>query len=179
MSAPSDPKVRGRLCNLAFAGTSVDKPIKDFKAFTALLKEWHAHEIEDDIWQELWQKLEHDPEWFDVSALRDRMKALLLKDRHRALLYSTKSGKTVELNKTKRTVRYTHPIADVGTIKLKYDGTRFLVDDVSGEVRINNTAVKVGRELLESCVIVLGDSMTRSQSQRYSITFDPSHPEVD
>jgi len=173
-----DPQERGRLCNLSFAPEGLDEPITDYVAFIALLKEWGAHEIEDDVWQALWQKLEHDPDWFDVAELRDRMKALLLENQHRALFYATRSGKTVELNKNKRTVRYTHPIADVGTIKVKYDGTRFLVAEVSGEVHINNMAVTVGQELLQSCVIVLGDADKRSQSQRYSITFDQSHPEV-
>lgn len=170
---------RGRLCNLAFAQKGLDEPITDCRSLISVLKEWRADEIEDSVWQTLWQKLDYDPDWFNVAALRDRLKALLLENRHRALLYATRSGKTVELSAARTTVRYTHPAGDVGTIKLQYDGTRFLVADVSGEVHINNMAVKAGEELLQSCVIVLGDADKRSQSQRYSITFDQSHPEVD
>ncbi len=172
------PLGRGQLYNLAFARDGLDDPITDCAAFIARLKDWGVLEIEDKLWHELLQTLEYDPDWFDVAALRDRIKALLLENRHRALLYATRSEKTVELNATKRIIRYTHPVADVGTIKIKYDGTRFLVADVSGEVHINNMAVTADQELPQSCVIVLGDANTRSQSQRYSITFDQSHPEV-
>jgi serine/threonine-protein kinase len=53
-----------------------------------------------------------------------------------------------------------------------YDGLRFVVSDVTGNVAINNKSVSNGDVLPGSCVIVLGISY------RTMITVDTSHPEV-
>lgn len=93
----------------------------------------------------------------------------LLRDQHRALLVS--GGKTYLLNKDNRVVQLA--VVGKGALTIGYDGLRFVLSKVSGNVSINNMFLKDGDILPGSCVIVLGD-----QAPRTMITVDVSHPEV-
>jgi serine/threonine protein kinase len=96
----------------------------------------------------------------------------LLRDRHRALLVSGKQ--TYVLDKDQRSVRLS--VAGQGTLTITYEGLRFVISNVSGNVAINNMPLSDGDILPDSCVIVLGppDLGTR----RTMVTVDVSHPEV-
>jgi serine/threonine-protein kinase len=96
----------------------------------------------------------------------------LLRDQHRALLVS--GTNTYWVDKDRRAVRIA--VSGRGSITITYDGLRFVVSGVSGEVAINNIAVSDGDYLPGSCVIVLGP--TESGRRRAMITVDVSHPEV-
>ncbi|HRI67903.1 MAG TPA: hypothetical protein PK156_26880, partial [Polyangium sp.] len=166
---------RGILCNLEFAQDGLDNPETDRDRFISYLEVRGARKIDDEIWQNHWKALLAGGS-LNVNAMKDRLKALVLKDRHRAVVYWR--SKSRELSATRRTQTFVHPMPSIeATLKIEYDGTRFFVAEVAGEVRINNRAFKAGDELPQSCVIVLGNP-SRTWTERYSITFDQSHPEV-
>lgn len=96
----------------------------------------------------------------------------LLKDRHRALLVI--QGKTYVLDKTNRVVQLS--VAGQGEIDVAYDGLRFNITSVSGDVSINNISASVGDTLPGSCVIILGHP--NLGVLRTMLTADVSHPEV-
>ena len=62
----------------------------------------------------------------------------------------------------------------LGSIGIRYDGIRFLVESVSGQVTVNNEDVSVGDRLPSCCVITFGSS----SGNRKFVTFDVSNPEV-
>ena len=108
-----------------------------------------------------------------MVAVRDALARYLLRDRHRALLvYSEKSFR---LDSENRLVKLT--FANVGEIHIKYDGFSFVVDDVAGEVEINNKIVPVGMSMPGASVISLGNAQRRANERKF-ITFDISHPEI-
>ena len=96
----------------------------------------------------------------------------LLRDQHRALLVT--GGTTYTLDASQKAVELA--VKDRGTIHLSYDGLRFVVTHVGGDVSINNMAISNGFVLPGSCVIVLGSPDLGSR--RIFITVDVSHPEV-
>lgn len=108
----------------------------------------------------------------NMATVRDHLSRQLLRDKHQALaVYSNKSN---ILNGSKRTV--TLRLEGIGEIKIEYDGFRFYVASVSGEVFINNQTVISGEEIPGSCVVTLGNTH-RANARKY-ITFDVSNPEV-
>jgi len=117
--------------------------------------------------------LSHDPdERPSMSTVRDQLAKHLLHDKHQAL--AVYNNQTNVLNASKRTVNLKLP--GIGEIKIEYDGLRFFVASVSGEVYINNRAVASGEEIPGSCVVTLGDEHRRN-ARKY-ITFDVSNPEI-
>lgn len=96
----------------------------------------------------------------------------LLRDRHRALLVSKQ--RTYVLDKDNLGVQLS--VSGQGSLKISYDGLRFIVGDVNGNVAINNMAVSDGDALPDSCVIVLGSP--ELMWRRTMVTVDVSHPEV-
>jgi eukaryotic-like serine/threonine-protein kinase len=96
----------------------------------------------------------------------------LLRDRHRALLVS--AGSTYVLDAKKRVVQLS--VTGRGTLDISYDGLRFVVTALSGDVAINNMAVSIGDTLPGSCVITLG--AVELGTRRTFITVDVAHPEV-
>lgn len=96
----------------------------------------------------------------------------LLRDQHRALLVS--KSNIYQLHKDQRAVRLS--VNGHGSLTIKYDGLRFIISDVGGDVAINNIAVTDGDTLPGSCVIVLGSTLLGPR--RTMITVDVSHPEV-
>lgn len=168
------PLGKGRLCKLAFGSTPLNNPSIDRDAFAAQLEAMGADKVRDDTFKTLRRQLTATAQ-FTAHAFRDRLAALLLRDKHRALVYWR--GTSVELGEGRRSARFVHSNPDIASIKIEYDGTRFFVAEVAGEVHINNISPSTGADLPSSCVIVLGNSH-RPWHQRYSITFDQSHPEV-
>jgi eukaryotic-like serine/threonine-protein kinase len=117
--------------------------------------------------------LSHDPdERPSMSTVQDQLAKHLLHDKHQAL--AVYNNQTNVLNATKRMVNLKLP--EIGEIKIEYDGFRFFVASVSGEVYINNRAVASGEEIPGSCVVTLG-AAHRMNARKY-ITFDVSNPEV-
>ncbi len=108
-----------------------------------------------------------------MGHVRDLLSRHLLHDKHQALAVYNNQPKV--LNASKRTVSL--KFSDIGEIKIEYDGFRFCVSTVSGEVFINNQAISVGDEIPKSCVVALGGSHRRADVRKF-ITFDVSNPEV-
>jgi serine/threonine-protein kinase len=115
--------------------------------------------------------LDHDkrPTMIEIAKL---IGLHLLRDRHRALL--TSGGRTYVLDKGNRVVQLSVP--NQGALTVSYDGLRFVVSNVSGDVAINNMSASNGSVLPGSCVIVLGP--VALANKRTIITVDVSHPEV-
>jgi serine/threonine-protein kinase len=67
-------------------------------------------------------------------------------------------------------------LGQLGEIKVSYDGIKFLVDYVTGDVYVNNVSAIVGMELPSTCV--LGFGAFQLGSSREWIPFSSSHPEV-
>lgn len=97
----------------------------------------------------------------------------LIRGRHRGLFVQG-GAKVVELSASQPTVNL--KLGSLGEIQVSYDGLHFVVQAVSGSVRINNAAVSVGDVLHESCLLSFGDPSLGSSQQW--ITFFSSHPEV-
>ena len=108
-----------------------------------------------------------------MSEVRDLLARHVLHDRHQALVVF--EGRESRLSATTRTVDLNLPT--VGQIRVRYDGLDFLVESVSGEVLINNSAVAAGQAIPGSCVVSLGGPLRRTNERKF-ITFDISHPEI-
>ncbi len=108
-----------------------------------------------------------------MNHVRDLLSRHLLHNKHQAL--AVYNNQPSVLNDSKRVVSL--KFADIGEIKIEYDGFRFFVSLVNGEVLINNEAVLAGKEIPKSCVVALGGSHRRADMRRF-ITFDVSNPEV-
>jgi eukaryotic-like serine/threonine-protein kinase len=106
----------------------------------------------------------------DMATVADMLAQDLLRGRHRAQLIQ---GITVhELNSTKPSLGIT---SSAGNITIQYDGTRFFVAKVSGNVFLNNQRITAGSAMLSSCVITLGDA----SDARAFLPFDVSNPEIE
>lgn len=117
--------------------------------------------------------LSHNPdERPPMATVRDQLSRQLLRDKHQAL--AVYNNQTNVLNSSKRTVSLR--VEGIGEIKIEYDGFRFYVVFVSGEVFINNQTVELNEEIPGSCVVALGAAY-RGNNRTY-ITFDISNPEV-
>jgi len=108
----------------------------------------------------------------EASDLRDTIAAHLLHGKHRAsLMYP---GRHHICDSTQTTARVA--VTNLGSLDILYDGSRFLVRAVSGDVSINNRRISQGDVLSGSCLITLGAA--NLGSSRVYVTFDESHPEV-
>lgn len=107
-----------------------------------------------------------------IEEVRDVFAQRLLFGRHRAHL-STGSDE-YNLNTPGQGVRL--DIKGRGSITIRYDGLRFFVASVSGDVFVNNSIVTVCHELPGASVITIG--ATHLGPKRTFVTFDISHPEV-
>jgi serine/threonine-protein kinase len=108
----------------------------------------------------------------EMSEIRDTLASHLLKDQHRALLVF--QGKPYHLDASNRVVDLSAPT--LGTLRITYDGHRFVVSNVSGDVSINNMTISNGHVISGSCVIILG--APAKGAGRIFITLDVAHPEV-
>jgi serine/threonine protein kinase len=107
-----------------------------------------------------------------VASIAQLVGTHLARDRHRALLIS--QGKPYFVDKNKRVVKLS--VANQGSLTINYDGLRFILSDVTGDVAVNNMPLKDGEILPDSCVIVLG--AVALGPRRTMVTVDVSHPEV-
>lgn len=105
-----------------------------------------------------------------MAEIRDVLARQLLRDRHRAWII--KDGATYELSAASRNVNLK---TSVGSVQINYDGFKFKVTSVTGEVYINNKRVVPGSEMLSACVITFGSS---SGGVRAFLTFDVARPEA-
>ena len=96
----------------------------------------------------------------------------LLRDQHRALLIWQR--RPVEVNARGREGKINVP--GVGSAVVRYDGLRFAICDIKGEVYVNNVLKTVDEELPHGCVITIG--APHRGLYRDFIEFDVSHPEV-
>jgi serine/threonine-protein kinase len=107
-----------------------------------------------------------------IQEIRKEIEHHLLKGKHQAL--AVMDGKTYYLNTDKTRVKLS--LTDVGALDIYYDDLRFYLNNISGEVYMNNVLVTSKMELIRSCVITLGGPDRKNQ--RSHITFDVSNPEV-
>lgn len=109
-----------------------------------------------------------------MKEVKDKISEYLTVDKHQAILVS--DGKTpYTLNASKRSVKISYGM--VGSFEIFYDGLRFVLRGVIGEVYINNIKAENNDEIGGSCVIGLGSS-NRPFKERSFMTFDVSSPEV-
>lgn len=106
-----------------------------------------------------------------MAAVRDLLKAHLVRDRHRAIL--VESGNVHVLSSSRRSVIIT---LRLGKMTLAYDGLHFRVSAASGAVFVNNIQVNVPHVLPGSCVLTFGGP--EAGNRRTHMTLDVSHPEV-
>ena len=132
------------------------------------------HPLALDVSRKLLACLAHEPEARpEMAEVRDLLARHLLGGRHEAnLVFDGKDGKLGAAN----------PIAhlnvlNVGQIRIRYRDLDFAVEDVSGEVTINNRAVAPGFVIAGSCVISIGAAHRRANERKF-VTFDVSHPEI-
>jgi eukaryotic-like serine/threonine-protein kinase len=112
------------------------------------------------------QSATNRPEMSEVQRLLGRD---LLKNKHRARIVN---GSTIhELNANQRVVNIN---SSVGSIRITYDGLKFSVASVTGDVYVNNVRIASGFTMLSACVITIG---TAGQNRAF-ITFDVSNPEI-
>ena len=106
-----------------------------------------------------------------MANVRDVFAQRLLFGRHRAYLSSR--GHEYDLHKPGTGVTIT---TRDGSIQVRYDGLRFIVGSVSGDVFVNNSTAHDGQQLPGASVITIGDPDLGPR--RTFVTFDISHPEV-
>jgi len=106
-----------------------------------------------------------------ISDVEFILRRYLLKDQHRALMVMN-NGKTHEIS-SKSPNAYLK-LGEIGSLGINYDGLRFKVTNLSGNIYMNNMPIKVGDDLPLCCVITFGD---RGQDRSF-VTFDVSNPEV-
>jgi serine/threonine-protein kinase len=108
-----------------------------------------------------------------MNEVRDALARHILLNRHRALVVYQGKASILDANNPYVSLSY----GVIGSIAIRYDGLAFYVDNVTGEVLINNRAVVAGSILPGACVVALGGTHRRNNERRF-ITFDISHPEI-
>ncbi|MGN8250613.1 serine/threonine-protein kinase [Pseudomonas sp. SMV7] len=100
------------------------------------------------------------------------LKNHLVRDEHRGTFVY--NNNLYELSKDNR--RVSIKFKGYGGIVTVYDGVRFEVVGVEGDVYINNRVAVTGTVLHDACVLTFGRAELKSN--RYWVTFSSSHPEV-
>src|SRR5262249_15742781 len=106
-----------------------------------------------------------------MKSVSDMLALDLLRDRHRARIIQGSTSH--ELHAGNRTARIT---STIGSISIHYDGLRFVVASLSGNVFVNKKTISAGAEMTSSCVITLGHATLGAG--RVFLSFDVSNPEV-
>ena len=107
-----------------------------------------------------------------MAAVRDVLAQQLLFGRHRAHLSA--GVNEYDLQDPGQHVRIN--IGGIGGMTISYDGLRFVVSNVQGDVFINNRVATPGQILPGASVITIG--APNLGPRRVFVTFDVSHPEV-
>jgi len=105
-----------------------------------------------------------------MTKVRDVLAGRLLYGKHRAVVTY---GSLHELSVPGKSISLKTAI---GAITIKYDGLRFAIESLSGDVYINNAAAQTNQTLPRSCVITLGASYLGAS--RTFVPFNVSHPGV-
>lgn len=101
--------------------------------------------------------------------LKDALERRIVFGRHRATIRS--GNKSTLLGETHKSAELkSHDCS----LTIVYDGLRFTVASISGNVDINNISAQVGQELPSSCVV----TMNTNSGTRDFITVDMSHPGI-
>jgi len=108
----------------------------------------------------------------EMAFVRETVGAELLRDQHRAAFVV--QGTLHNLSATQRNVTIT--LTPLGAARFTYDGLRFLVTPVTGEIFVNNVPVGAESVLPKSSVVTFGG--TDRGMGRVHVPFDVSHPEV-
>jgi serine/threonine protein kinase len=115
--------------------------------------------------------LETDPKKRPPMAqVRDVLARRLLYGKHRAVVTY---GALHELSTPGKSINLQ---TSAGAVTIRYDGLRFVVESLSGDVYINNTIARTGITLPGSCVITFGDAYLGAG--RTFVPFNVSHPGV-
>lgn len=97
----------------------------------------------------------------------------LSRNKHRGLFLQG-MAEVYELSSKKTFVSL--KIGTLGRLNVTYDGLRFLITDVDGDVSINNVPAEPNHVLHDACVIGFGSAALGSSRQW--VSFFSSHPEV-
>ena len=133
--------------------------------------------LPDEIANILYSCLDHSPSQRPpMRTVSETIKEHLLFNRHRALVVLNGDASYLDSNKTSVKLRYA-PVENVKiTVEIAYDGSSFLVSEVTGDVFVNNAKVDVGYILPGACVLTLG--APELKRLRAYVTFDLSNPEI-
>lgn len=122
----------------------------------------------------LQQALAIDPAARPTSEhIRNVARDLIRRGSHRAIITVRGDSNAYLLDATNSNATIRHTTPGGGTIKIVYDGLRFVAKELQGPVFINRIACVTGQSLPDSCVIDIA-----GPGSRMFVTFDLAHPEV-
>lgn len=113
---------------------------------------------------------ENRPSMLDVS---NYLKKKILQGSHKANVVYNDRGNFLNIKTPDVSLKF----RDIGSLKIHYNQFEFIIEEVAGEVSVNNRKATAGDVLPGSCVIIIG-GLHRHNNERAFITFDISHPEV-
>lgn len=108
----------------------------------------------------------------DIAQVRDQLARYLVRDRHQGL--AVINGTNYIVNSGNPDIGINN--ASLGGFDLHYDGLRFILCNLKGDVFVNAGRAVAGATLPGSCVIALGDE--NAGMNRAYVTFDCSNPEI-
>lgn len=108
-----------------------------------------------------------------ASEIVDTLKEHLLCWRHKGIFIEN-ANKIFELSKESPYVKIS--VREKGVIGVRYDGFRFIIEEIEGHLSVNNIPINPGMILHDACVLTFGHSSLKSK--RTWVTFYASHPEV-
>jgi len=108
-----------------------------------------------------------------IQVVRDCIAKVLNYNKHQAI--AVLNGSSHILNNSSRKVSLN--LSNVGSFDLIYNGYSFVLENVFGEVYLNNNSVTSNTEIPGACVVGIG-GLHRPYYERSFITFDVSNPEV-
>jgi serine/threonine protein kinase len=104
-----------------------------------------------------------------IDEIENILRVYLLRNQHRGLLVLGHSVHEINHKKSNITVNSGSNMS----IGIKYDGLRFSVSSLLGNITVNNMPIQVGNLLPACCVITF-----THDNNRTFVTFDVSNPEV-
>lgn len=107
-----------------------------------------------------------------IPTIKKEIEGYLLKGKHQALAVMNETVHYLNSEKT----RVKLSVDELASLEIYYDDMGFYLDNVFGEVYMNNVLINSKTELIMSCVITIGEP--NRKNKRSHITFDVSNPEV-
>lgn len=108
-----------------------------------------------------------------IHQVKDELERYLLYEKHQAI--AVMGGKSHILNSNSRRAKLN--LNGIGSFEIYYDGSDFSLQNVAGEVFVNNIGATSDMKIPGACVVALGGTNRHSNERRF-ITFDVSNPEV-